>query len=36
VADVESQFSGGPKDGETVFIGRTSGMWVPKDSEALK
>ena len=30
VADVEIQFAGGPKDGETVFTGRTSGMWVPK------
>ena len=36
VAEVEIQFEGGPKDGETVFTGVTSGMWVPKDSEALK
>lgn len=36
VAEVEIQFDGGPKDGETIFIGKTSGMWVPKDSEALK
>lgn len=36
VAEVEIQFDGGPKDGETIFVGKTSGMWVPKDSEALK
>ena len=36
VAEVEIQFDGGPKDGETVFTGLTSGMWVPKDSETLK
>lgn len=36
VAEVEIQFEGGPKDGETVFTGKTSGMWVPKDSETLK
>ena len=36
VAEVEIQFEGGPKDGEPIFIGKTSGMWVPKDSEALK
>lgn len=36
VAEVEIQFDGGPKDGETVFEGVTSGMWVPKDVEALK
>jgi 3-hydroxyacyl-[acyl-carrier-protein] dehydratase len=36
VAEIEIQFLGGPKDGETVFIGRTSGMWVPRDSETLK
>jgi 3-hydroxyacyl-[acyl-carrier-protein] dehydratase len=27
---VEMQFDGGPKDGETVFTGLISGMWVPK------
>ncbi len=27
---VEMQFSGGPKDGEIVFVGMISGMWVPK------
>jgi 3-hydroxymyristoyl/3-hydroxydecanoyl-(acyl carrier protein) dehydratase len=27
---VEMQFDGGPKDGETVFVGMISGMWVPK------
>lgn len=36
VAEVEIQFLGGPKDGQTVFTGVTSGMWVPKDSESLK
>jgi 3-hydroxyacyl-[acyl-carrier-protein] dehydratase len=36
VAEVEIQFEGGPKDGETVFEGITAGMWVPKDSETLK
>ena len=36
VAEVEIQCSGGPKDGETVFEGRTSGMWVPRDSEAMR
>ncbi len=33
VAEVEIQFDGGPKDGVTVFTGRTSGMWVPKGTE---
>ena len=28
---VEMQFDGGPKDGETVFTGFISGMWVPKE-----
>lgn len=32
VAEVEIQFDGGPQDGETVFAGITSGLWVPKDS----
>ncbi|MBI3563894.1 MAG: hypothetical protein HY079_01700 [Elusimicrobia bacterium] len=27
---VEMQFDGGPHDGETVFVGMISGMWVPK------
>ncbi|MBI4374865.1 MAG: hypothetical protein HY549_00285 [Elusimicrobia bacterium] len=36
VAEVEIQFDGGPKDGETIFVGKTSGLWVPKDSEALR
>jgi 3-hydroxyacyl-[acyl-carrier-protein] dehydratase len=36
VSHVEIQFDGGPKDGEEIFSGKTSGMWVPKDSEALK
>lgn len=27
---VEMQFEGGPKEGETVFTGMISGMWVPK------
>ena len=35
VAEVEVQFSGGPKDSETIFVGKTSGMWVPKNSETL-
>jgi 3-hydroxyacyl-[acyl-carrier-protein] dehydratase len=30
VCEVEIQFDGGPQDGETVFIGKTSGMWVPQ------
>jgi 3-hydroxymyristoyl/3-hydroxydecanoyl-(acyl carrier protein) dehydratase len=29
---VEMQFDGGPKDGETVFTGMVSGMWVPKSA----
>ncbi|MBI5629689.1 MAG: beta-hydroxyacyl-ACP dehydratase [Elusimicrobia bacterium] len=33
---VEIQFSGGPKDGEEIFSARTSGLWVPRDSPALK
>ncbi len=36
VAVVEIRFNGGPKDGETIFEGTTSGMWVPKNSETLK
>jgi len=36
VAEIEIQFLGGPKDGETVMTAITSGMWVPKDSEAMK
>lgn len=36
VAEVEIQFLGGPKDGETIMTAVTSGMWVPKDSETLK
>ncbi|MBI4370868.1 MAG: beta-hydroxyacyl-ACP dehydratase [Elusimicrobia bacterium] len=36
VAEVEIQFLGGPKDGQTAFTGMTSGMWVPKDSESLR
>lgn len=27
---VEMQFDGGPHDGQTVFTGMISGMWVPK------
>ena len=30
---VEMQFDGGPKDGQTVFTGMISGMWIPKDAE---
>ena len=33
VSEVEIQFLGGPKDGETVFVGTTAGMFVPKGSE---
>jgi len=33
VSEVEIQFLGGPKDGETVFVGQTAGMFVPKGSE---
>ncbi len=36
VAEIEIQFDGGPKDGEEIFSGKTSGMWVPRNSEALK
>ena len=36
VAEVEIQFEGGPKDGETIFEGLASGMWVPRDSEAMR
>lgn len=35
-ADVELKFLGGPKDGETIFAGKITGVWVPKDSENLK
>lgn len=35
VAEVEIQFEGGPHDGETIFTGKTSGMWVPQGKEAL-
>ena len=30
LTSVEMQFDGGPKDGETVFTGMISGVWVPK------
>jgi 3-hydroxyacyl-[acyl-carrier-protein] dehydratase len=33
VSEVEIQFYGGPKDGETVFVGQTAGMFVPKNTE---
>src|SRR3989338_5007458 len=36
VSRVEIQFDGGPKDGQEIFAGKTSGMWVPRNSEALK
>lgn len=36
VSTVEIQFSGGPKNGEEIFTGRTSGLWVPRDAESLK
>jgi 3-hydroxymyristoyl/3-hydroxydecanoyl-(acyl carrier protein) dehydratase len=35
VAEVELKFLGGPKDGETIFAGKITGVWVPKDSENL-
>ncbi|MDE2038589.1 MAG: beta-hydroxyacyl-ACP dehydratase [Elusimicrobia bacterium] len=28
-AEVEIQFLGGPKDGETIFTGKTAGLWTP-------
>jgi 3-hydroxymyristoyl/3-hydroxydecanoyl-(acyl carrier protein) dehydratase len=34
-ADVELKFLGGPKDGETIFTGKITGVWVPKNSENL-
>jgi 3-hydroxyacyl-[acyl-carrier-protein] dehydratase len=36
VAEVEIQFMGGPKDGETIFVGKTGGMFVIKTSENQK
>ena len=36
VAEVEIQFMGGPKDGETIFVGKTGGMFVPKNAENQK
>ncbi|HVC09616.1 MAG TPA: beta-hydroxyacyl-ACP dehydratase [Elusimicrobiota bacterium] len=36
VSYVEIQFMGGPKDGEEIFSGKTSGLWVPKNLETLK
>jgi 3-hydroxyacyl-[acyl-carrier-protein] dehydratase len=33
LSEVEIQFLGGPKDGETVFVGTVAGMFVPKGSE---
>lgn len=36
VAQVRIHFAGGPKDGQTIFAGKTSGMWVPRDTEAQK
>ena len=32
LTSVEMQFDGGPKDGQTVFTGMISGVWVPKTS----
>jgi len=34
-AEVELKFLGGPKDGETIFAGKITGVWMPKDSENL-
>ena len=36
VSLVEVQFDGGPKDGEEIFTGTVSGMWVPKNSQSSK
>ncbi len=36
VSHAEIQFDGGPKDGEEIFSGEISGMWVPKNSEKLR
>ena len=36
VSHVKIQFALGPKDGEEIFSGRTSSLWAPKDSEALR
>lgn len=35
VSHVEIKFAGGAKDGEIVFTGRTSSLWIPRDSESL-
>lgn len=35
-AEVEIQFEGGTRDGETAFTGKTSGMWLIKGQEGLK
>ncbi|HVA66123.1 MAG TPA: beta-hydroxyacyl-ACP dehydratase [Elusimicrobiota bacterium] len=36
VSTVEIQFMGGPNDGEEIFSCKTSGLWVPRNSENLK
>lgn len=36
VSHVEIQFDGGPRDGQEIFSGEISGMWVPKNSEMLR
>ena len=36
VTEIEIQFDGGPKDGETIFAGMTAGMWLPRDTETVK
>ena len=32
VSYVEIQFDGGPKDGQEIFSGKTSGLWVAKEA----
>jgi 3-hydroxymyristoyl/3-hydroxydecanoyl-(acyl carrier protein) dehydratase len=34
-AETEIKFLGGPKDGEIIFSGKVTGVWVPRDSEDL-
>jgi len=36
VSHVEIQFEGGPQDGEEIFSGKTSGLWIPKKVESIK
>lgn len=34
--EVETKFLGGKKDGESIFAGKITGVWVPKNTENLK